>query len=215
MREMNFDQQDRIFRPELACPVIVMGAGAVGSQLVLALSRLGFDRITVWDADNIESHNIPMSAYRVGDLARPKVDALAELVREAMGYEIAANRQMYVGQTELKGLVVASVDTMEARWAIWSKCKNNPLVPLFVDTRVAEEFISVFAVQPCLPEDIAYYEYFWHPSKDTLVQMCGRHNAVHVSGIAALTACAALTEWLKSGTTQRHLKMLCGHLQVV
>jgi len=73
----------------------------------------------------------------------------------------------------------------------------------------------VFAVRPCDPADIAFYEKYWHPSTQMLLPLCGKHNAIHISGTAANAACAALTEWLKRGTTQRHLEMLCGHFQIV
>lgn len=214
MRSMNFDQQDNIFAPEMAKPVTVMGVGSVGSQVVLSLARLGFTELTVWDGDSVASHNIPMSVYRVKDLCRPKVDALTEIVDEAMGVHITAHNAMYTC-TALRTYVVSCVDSMDVRRRIWREVKQNPFVPLFVDTRLVGEFVSVFAIRPCAPEDIKYYEAYLYASADAMLPQCGYHNAIHISGTAANAAVAALTEWLKCGTTKRHLEMLCGHFQMV
>lgn len=215
MPDMNFSQQDDIFDPTLARPVTVVGAGSVGSQLVINLAKLGCTDITVWDPDFVSSHNIPMSAYRqLKDIARPKVDALAEIVEEAAFVDLKTHRAKYTGQP-LKGAVVSCVDWMDERKVIWEQTCRNPLVPLLVDTRIANEFISVFAIRPCDPEDIKYYEHFMYPSAEAVRPMCGEHGARYISGTAANAACAALTEWWKSATTKRHLKMLCGHFQEV
>jgi hypothetical protein len=210
---MNFSQQSDIFDPTVAAPVTIIGAGSVGSQIAINLARIGCTCVTVWDGDSVASHNIPMSAYRQRDLARPKVVALAEIVSEAMGVAVTVHQRMYAGEP-LRGSVVACVDTMEARALIWKQVKNNALVDLFVDTRIAAEFISVFAIRTCHPKDVEYYEHYLYPSRRALLPQCGLHGIVYVSGTAANAACASLTEWWSSGKTNTHLKMLCGHFQV-
>lgn len=211
VRDLNFDQQERIFLPETAQPVTVIGVGSVGSQLVDTLARIGCSDITAWDDDFVSSHNIPMSVYRQRkDIARPKVEALAEIVDESSCVRLKTVRSRYAG-APLKGCVAACVDTMEARADIWKTVRRNPLVPLLVDTRIAEEFIMVFAIRPCEPDDIAFYETFMYASKDAVRPMCGQHGAKYVSGTAANAASAAFTEWWTHGTTRRFLQMLCGH----
>lgn len=214
MPDLNFSQQDHVFDPQLARAITVLGAGSVGSQLVLDLARIGCTDITVWDGDIIASHNIPMSAYRLGDLLRPKVVALSELVSDATGLTLKTEQQMWNGQA-LKGTVASCVDSMDTRMKVWQQVKNNPFVDLFVDTRIGAEFISVFAIQPTLPADVAYYEHFLYPSSKAMLLTCGSHGIIFVSGFAAHAACAALTQWWQSGKTKRHLKMLCGHVQEV
>lgn len=216
---LNFDQQVNVFDPDTAEPVTVIGAGSVGSQLVDTLARAGCMDITVWDDDSVASHNIPMSLYRQKkDITRPKVDALAEIVYEASCVTLKTHRAKYTGEA-LKGCVVACVDEMDAerhgRELIWRQVKNNPFVPLLVDTRIAAEFIMVFAIRPCEPGDIAFYEYFMYSSKNAVLPQCGWHGTKYVSGTAANAACAALTEWWMRGKTQRFLQMMCGHFNQV
>ncbi len=212
MKHLNFDQQDDVFHPDMARPVTVIGAGSVGSQLVMNLARLGCTDITVYDNDFVSSHNVPMSLYRIGDVGKPKVVALTQLVREATTVDIRAHRAMYAGEP-LRGAVVACVDSMEARELIWKQCAGNPFVPILVDTRMAAEFVRVFTLKPCDPGDATFYGHFLYPSDQATLPLCGWHGAIHVSSTAANIACASLTRWWKEGTTKRFLQMLCGHFQ--
>ncbi|MDO8521436.1 MAG: ThiF family adenylyltransferase [bacterium] len=214
MRLMNFDQQVHVFDPTLARPLTIIGAGQVGSQLAMAVAKMGCTDVCVWDDDVVASHNPPASEYRKCDILRPKVEALAEIIREATGVEMVTCNRRYTGEP-LNTAVASCVDGMDERKTIWERVKRNPLVGFFVDTRVAEEYIEVFAIETCNPEDIAFYEAFLYPSKEALTPFCGRHGAKHVGGTAAYAACAALTQWWKSCRPKRHLKMLCGHFQEV
>lgn len=209
---LNFSQQIKIFNPLCSKPVTVLGAGAVGSQLILMLAKLGFPKITVYDGDAVESHNIPMSAYGVSDLGMFKVIALKELAREQSEAEIDAVSRMYAGEP-LRDSVISCVDTMEARMAAWREVKNNPLVDIYIDTRTASELISIFAVNPCDAEEIAYYEHFLYPSEQALMLTCGDHGIIHASGMAACAACANLTNWRQNGKKKLHFKQLVQALE--
>jgi molybdopterin/thiamine biosynthesis adenylyltransferase len=210
---LNFSQQKRIFSASAAEPVTVIGVGSVGSQTVAMLAKIGVKTITVHDGDSVESHNIPMSAYRIKDLGVPKVRALAEIVAEQSGVRITAIQKMYAGE-ELRGAVVACVDSMEARKRVWEAVKNNPAVSILVDTRVAEELVSVFAVHPCDPDDVAYYEHFLSYDSGSAVRpLCGVHGIVYVGAMAAVTVCANLTLHWSKGRKKRHLKALVGELE--
>lgn len=211
---LNFSQQKKIFNPSFAKPVVVLGAGSVGSQLVAMLAKIGLTDITVYDGDAVESHNISMSAfYGNSDLGMYKVLVLKDLVLQQSGVEIKALPQMYVGEP-LRDSVIACVDTMEARMAAWQAVKDNPLVDIFIDTRTADELISIFAVSPCNPEDIAYYEHFLYPTSQAAMLTCGRHGIVFISNMAAGVACANLTNWWQYGKKKLHFKMLIPALEV-
>lgn len=213
MGALNHSQQQNIFDPASAQPVTVIGAGSVGSQVVTWLPKIGVQDITVYDGDAVESHNIPPSAYRIQDLGVFKALALAEIVREQSGISVNAVPKMYEGEP-LRDAVVACVDTMEARKLVWTSVKMNPLVPIFIDTRVAEELVFVFSVNPSDPDDIAYYEHFLSYSSDEAVRpLCGRHGIVYVAAMAAVAVCANLTSQWSRGRKRRHLKALVGGLE--
>lgn len=210
---LNFSQQKKIFNPSFVKPVVVLGAGSVGSQLTAMLAKIGVTDITVYDGDSVESHNIPMSAYGNSDLGMYKVLALKDLVLRQSGVEIKALPRMYAGEP-LRDSVIACVDSMEARLAVWQAVKNNPMVDIFIDTRTAGELISIFAVSPCNPDDIAYYEHFLYPTGEAAMLTCGNHGIVYISSMAAGIACANLTNWWQCGRKKLHFKELIPALEV-
>jgi hypothetical protein len=203
MHDLNHSQQQALFNPNAARAVTVIGAGSVGSHVVLMLAKLGVTDITVVDADHVESHNLPMSVYGLQDLAKYKTSALAMHVEQQTGVVIKWARQMYAGG-HLKGTVVACVDNMETRMLIWKQVRKNPLVDIFVDTRTAEELISVFGVNPNDDTHIAYYEHHLYPTAETINATCGRHGIIYVSAVAAALACVRLTRRWSNGTYNLH-----------
>lgn len=213
-RHLNFDQQDKLFDPKLARPVTVLGAGSVGSQVVQMLAQVGVTDLTVWDADDVASHNVPMSAFRISDLGRWKVEALADIVADKSGVQIKPVRRMWNGET-LRGSVVCCVDSMDVRRAIWTKVRQNPLVDIFVDTRIAEEFVAVYAITPTNADHVALYESRLYPSSEAVRPMCGQHGIIYVSGLAACAATARLTQSWKGGITPPLFEMLVGSLHQI
>lgn len=66
----------------LASSVLVVGAGGLGSPLVLYLAAAGVGRIGVVDNDVVELSNLQRQViHRTEDLDRPKVDSAARAVR--------------------------------------------------------------------------------------------------------------------------------------
>lgn len=212
---LNFSHQDKIFDPLVARPLTVIGAGSIGSYVVLAAAKMGVSNITVYDPDYVESHNIPMSAYRPCDLGVQKVQALKELVWEHAGIEIVTIPKMYDGQ-RLKNTIVACVDTMESRMLIFANIKKNPLVDLLIDTRISQEFLSIFAIEPNDPKDVEFYKPFvGYISDDATEIMCGTHGIAPISMKAASVVCANLINFWQNGKKERHYQELCVSLQRV
>jgi len=217
MTKLNLSQQDKLFCAETATPVTVIGAGSVGSYVVHGLAKMGVTHITVFDPDFVESHNIPMSIYRPRDLARPKVDALKDIVEEATGVVITTHHIAYTNQP-LTGVVIACVDTMEARQTIWHAIKNAPTVnvPILLDTRVSAELVWVFAINPEDPDDEELYRHHLsYSTKETAAPLCGLHGIDYVSKRAAGIVCIGLTSWWQRGTKKRLHKELVGALEVI
>lgn len=215
MPNLNFSHQENIFDPNLSKPISVIGVGSVGSFVVLALAKMGVTNITVYDADYVESHNIPMSAYRICDLGLKKVEALKNIVKEHTGTEIKAIPEMYTDQ-RISTAIISCVDTMEARQMVFEKAKINPLVDLLIDTRIGQEFISIFAIEPHHPEEAEYYKYYLRYGTDeTMIIRCGLHGISPISMRAASVVCANLINFWKNGKKYKHYEELGISLQRV
>lgn len=211
----NFSHQDRLFDPDKRRPVTLIGAGSVGSFAALALAKMGVDDITVYDADVVASHNAPMSLYRQHDLGRPKVDALAELIRDLTGVVLRTKPAMYAGERLPSCSVVACVDTMKARSLIWKQVKANPAVDVLIETRTGGAYVEVLSIDPHDREEGAWYEALLYDDAQASRQMCGRHGVSFSSLRAASIVSANLARYWMGGEKAWRIAERCDTLQQV
>ncbi len=184
-----YRQQDLIEPDQLDVPISVVGCGGIGSFAVLALAKMGCRALAAYDDDRVEPHNIPNQAYRLADVGRLKVDALADIVREVAGVslEIRAER---VRAQRLRGVVVTAVDTMTARREIWLRgIRHRAAVPLYLDARMGAEVARILTVRPADPDDVRRYEASLHRDEEAVVLPCTAQAIVYTGfSIAALVA---------------------------
>ena len=168
-------------------PVTVIGAGATGSFITLALAKMGVRQVTVYDDDTVEDHNIPVQFFREQDIGTAKVDALAEIVSTFTGTEITTRPERYVDQP-LDGVVIVCVDKMDQRQLIWKQVRYRPQVPLFVDTRMGAEVAVVHTIKPVDPDDVQHYESALYTSDESFQARCTERAIIYTAlGIAAIT----------------------------
>ncbi len=117
--------------------VLVIGAGALGNEILKNLALLGFANIVVVDLDSIEASNLSRSIlYRASDVGRPKADAAAEAVTnifpEARVHPITVNvvHGLGLGLFAWADVVLAGLDNREARLWINRACwmMNKPWI---------------------------------------------------------------------------------------
>ena len=215
MTRLNHAQQVHLFDPNACQPVTLIGAGSVGSMVATRLAKLGLRSLTAIDHDYIESHNIAMSEYGRLDIGQPKVEVLKSIVYRATGLRVRPEHRRFRKGERLVGSVVCCVDHMDVRQEIWSTVRDNPNVDLLIDTRNAEEFISVFAIRPWSPEDIDYYEHFLYSADTALRQTCGRHGTYPIASLTADIALAMLVRFWMTGRTKRHHRQMAGSLETI
>lgn len=210
-KHLNFSHTRALFDPLLVQPLHVIGVGSVGGFVVANAAKAGVRDITAYDPDYVESHNIPMSIYRQDhDIGRLKTVAITEIVRDQCGLEIKCVPRRYGGKP-LKGGVIACVDTLDARWQIWEKVRDNVNVSAFIDTRINAKYVAVHMVNPNKKDQIASYEKLFPDTKPS-PQSCGEHGFITASQIAASAAIEFLTEAWSSGTVERHFRVQTGLL---
>src|SRR5689334_2907818 len=117
--------------------VLVIGAGALGNEILKNLALLGFANIIVVDLDSIEASNLSRSIlYRSTDVGRRKADAAADAVRniypDARVHAITANvvHGLGLGLFAWADVVLAGLDNREARLWINRACwkMNKPWI---------------------------------------------------------------------------------------
>src|SRR6201996_6964229 len=105
-----------------AARVLVVGAGALGNEILKNLALLGFLNIVVVDLDRIETSNLSRSVlFRASDVGLTKAEAIAqgylELLPEATVQPLAANvmQDCGLGLFAWADLILAGLDNREAR----------------------------------------------------------------------------------------------------
>ncbi len=136
---MNLDKSYEFFKPDLCTERIhIIGCGAIGSTVAENLVRFGLTKLTLYDFDIVEEHNIANQMFTYKDLNRPKVEALADILR-AINPDIDADLKLapkgYTGQ-KLSGYVFLCVDNIDLRRDIATACKGNPYVKAMFDFRM-------------------------------------------------------------------------------
>lgn len=127
-----------------ALRVAVVGAGAIGNEVVKNLVLLGVGEVQVFDFDTVERHNLTRSVLlRESDVGQPKAQCVAARAAEldpavrvrAVPGDIADTLRPSL----LRGLhlVIAAVDNFEARIRINQLCllTGTPWVNAAIDSR--------------------------------------------------------------------------------
>ena len=187
----DFSRHNELFNPEaFEDKVTVIGAGATGSWLILALARLGIQNITVYDFDTVAEHNIPNQAFALKHIGMNKAEAIAEQVKEHTGYDIVAKTVPYTNQP-LKGYVFCMVDSMAVRKDIWLKgIALKPLVKHYVEPRMGLELGRVYNVTPTNTVHVKAYPETLYGDENAEVSACGTSLTVVTSAMHIASVCA-------------------------
>jgi molybdopterin-synthase adenylyltransferase len=126
----------------------VIGVGAVGRQVALQLAMMGVGKLTLWDPDTVEIHNLPVQGYREMDVGRMKVAAMllpCTDIDSNMMEACLLRGCLYEDAPEEVDVLFCCVDSMATRKSIWSivqeKCKE-----MYVDGRISAEVCRVLSV---------------------------------------------------------------------
>jgi len=105
--------------------ILVVGAGALGNEILKNLALLGVGNIVVVDIDDIELSNLSRSVlFSADDVGRPKAEVAAEgtlrIFDECRIVPIRANivYEVGLGLFGWADVILGGLDNREARWAI-------------------------------------------------------------------------------------------------
>ena len=136
--------------------VIVAGCGGIGSWTTLLLARMKPASMFIYDNDIIEAVNMSGQLYGQSDLGRPKVSALAEMIRNYADYgSVFAISERFTEESEASDIMICGFDNMAARklffnkWLshVQSKPEEKRKNCLFIDGRLAAEEFQVLCIK--------------------------------------------------------------------
>lgn len=176
----------------LGTQITIIGAGAIGSFTALALAKMGFGNITVWDNDKIEVENMNCQFYRFSDIGRNKAEALRDLILMFTGITIQAVPARYEAGL-FPGVVISAVDNMAVRKTIWMNHVNrSPMTKIILDPRMGAESALLFAMSPMEPKDQKAYSNSLYTDEAAVQERCTAkatmYTACMLSGLVAQVA---------------------------
>lgn len=142
---MDLIRSYEFFKPE-KCDgrVHIIGCGAVGSTVAENIARLGLTKVSLYDFDTVESHNVANQMFYATDIGKLKVDAVSEMMMR-INPEIEINSKSlrlfkhgYSNQP-LDGYVFLAVDDIELRKKICEDNEGNPSIKGIFDIRIGLE----------------------------------------------------------------------------
>jgi len=175
-------------------PVTIIGAGAIGSMTVLQLVKMGFEDITVYDFDTVSQENMSCQWFRIKDIGKPKVLALAELIKDFTDVDIKPMNERYTGQVH-KGYVVSSVDCMETRKLCFdSHAARGFGTHAVLDPRMSAERALLYVMRPQVNKDVESYSKAWYPSDEATQESCTSKATMYTACLISGLVCKALKD---------------------
>lgn len=158
-------QRDLVTPAQLDFPILIIGAGGIGSWATLALAKMGCSNLTVLDFDRVEEHNLPSQLYVPQQISFPKVNSLQILVNQLTGSSIRPIAQAFqeyvVNGFQSYKIIICAVDSLEQRkeiWTLFKKTKTFKQSELYIDARMGGEVMKLIAVDLNNKESIKRYE---------------------------------------------------------
>ena len=136
--------------------VTLAGIGGIGSYVGFLLARMKPAFMFIYDDDIVEAVNMSGQLYGQSDLGRPKVSALAGMIRNYAGYgNVFAMTERFTDESEASDIMICGFDNMAARRLFFNKWVNHVQSKpeeerkncLFIDGRLAAEEFQILCIK--------------------------------------------------------------------
>lgn len=170
-------QLDIVQPTELDFPIVVVGAGGIGSWTTLALAKMGCRNITVVDFDKVEIHNTPSQIYKPDQLKEYKVHALRSIVDDLTCVDIVPihqHFQKWYKKDYPAKIFICGVDSLDQRRVIWNKIikESNLDFDMYIDARMAGDLLRIIVTSPLDLNSMKRYAQTLDPKKKPHPDSC-------------------------------------------
>lgn len=178
---MDLSKSYEFFQPEKCdARIHIIGCGSVGSTLAENLARCGVTKMTLWDFDIVEPHNISNQMFRQQDIGKKKVNALLDILTDInpdIKDSVELKPDGWSGRL-LSGYIFLCVDSIELRREIVEKHMDSPYIKAVFDFRTLLESAQHYAADWTdykMKHDLLKSMQFSHEeaAEETPVSACG------------------------------------------
>lgn len=215
--EVTYWRQQDILSPQQLeqVEVTLIGAGGIGSPTALALAKMGIPKLTVYDPDTIEEHNLPNQLYPIvwggeddSTLGCYKVQVMAHEIHDYANLGITPYEVKYESQP-LSGIVISGVDSMSARRTIWEGVRNHKdFVDVYIEARMGAEVGMVYTINPKDEVQAQWYEdNMLYSDLDALEIPCTARAIIYTVFIIAGLICAQVKHHIRNEPVSKEIVM--------
>ena len=159
----------------------IIGAGGVGSALILSAALMGFKKIHVWDFDVLEEHNLSTTIYPESYLGQSKTQAAKDIV-EYFGCKTEIIEHGKFGLMDsLTPCTMMAPDNMEIRKIIYMNWIRTSKRKVLIDGRMGALSMDIHTID-------AYNDNYlsnWKPSREIPDEPCTAKHTIFTANIIA------------------------------
>lgn len=182
---------------------VIVGAGAIGSNVCVGLSKMGMRIATVYDYDYLEMHNFDSQMHPISQLGKPKVDSLKAVAKDYGDCDITAINAPWTPGNAVDGdVVISCVDNMDVRKALWEYYKGR--CSFFLDGRMSAFVYKVYGIDVKAPvqragsdlDGLSFYQGTLHSQADASPEPCGEKSIIYTVYLVAGMMLSQVREYL-------------------
>jgi len=135
---MNLNKSLEFFDPStIKDPIHIIGCGAIGSNIAEELVRAGVEKLTLWDFDVVEEHNLANQLYTTKHINMLKTIALTDILQEINPNCKTILKSAWTPEELLTGHIFCCVDNIDLRREIVKTNIYNPMIKSMFDIRMS------------------------------------------------------------------------------
>lgn len=176
----------------------VIGCGAIGSFTSVGLAKMGVHRQNLYDFDNVEIENLPVQLHQKCAIGQNKAEATKFMIEQMCPESPAVMTYgKWTDQPLKTEIVVAAVDDLDVRKAIWQTVKYDGAVKILLDARIGGQAMKIYAVNPTDDKDIKEYDKSLASTKGSELP-CTERGVIDVSLFASALLIRSIRRWIVS-----------------
>lgn len=163
----------------------ILGCGAIGSSAALQIARMGATQFCLYDMDKVEEVNIGVSQYIYNDINKPKVDALADHLRNIGVFTVGTYHERFSefypqGENDI---AILGFDSMASRLQAVEALFSIPGVkPLYIiDGRMGAEHYQQYVFDK---PTASKYKKTWYSDESGNPEPCNAKATSYCSNLS-------------------------------
>lgn len=173
----------------------IIGTGAIGSFVAMALAKMGIKNIICWDPDKYEEHNVATQMCPVDGVGLRKAIVTRNMVKQFSGEDITTVALKITGSKAYSALqtayrdhrlcMILAVDSLDVRRALVEDMRSAYGCHV-IDARMGAKTYRVLSFDPTQARQLTNYLATLVSDKDAVQERCGQKSIIYtVLGVAA------------------------------